>query len=109
MAWFPHDKEVKAVLSLDAPERYDHWIKKVADQREVWSLWQDSGWALAESEGGEQLVPVWPHANCAALAAEGLWQGYEPKAIPLQDWLDRWLPGMKRDKRLVSVFPTPEN
>src|SRR5215510_1212388 len=109
MSWVPNEKEIKAVLSLDAPKRYDYWIKKVADQDEVWSLLQDGGWALAGSDDGRQLVPVWPHLKYAALCANGAWAGYEPKAISLETWLNRWIPGMERDNRRVAVFPTPND
>ncbi|HNU53182.1 MAG TPA: DUF2750 domain-containing protein [Verrucomicrobiota bacterium] len=96
-------------MSLEASKRYEHWIKKVADQEEVWGLWQEGGWALAGDEAGRGLVPVWPHPRYAALCADGVWAGYRPKAIALDAWLDRWIRGMERDHRLVAVFPTPND
>jgi len=109
MSWTPNEREIEAVLSLEASKRYEHWIKKVADQEEVWSLWQEGGWALAGNDAGRQFVPVWPDSRYAALCAEGVWAGYQPKAIALDAWLDRWIPGMERDQRLVAVFPTPND
>lgn len=109
MSWIPTEKEIEAVLSLEASKRYEHWIKRVADQQEVWSLWQEGGWALAGDDAGRQFVPVWPHSRYATVCAEGVWAGYQPKAIPLDAWLDRWIPGMERDQRLVAVFPTPKD
>ena len=108
MSWTPNENEIQAVLSLEASKRYEHWIKKVADQEEVWSLWHEGGWALAGDDLGRQLVPVWPHSRYAALCAEGAWAGYQPKAITLDAWLDRWIPGIERDQRIVAVFPTPK-
>ena len=107
MSWQPNDKEMAVVLSLDAPLRYGHWIKKVADQEEVWSLWNEEGWALAGDDSGHEMVPVWPHSRYAELCAKGVWAGCRAKSIPLDVWLDRWIPGMVRDQLLVSVFPTP--
>ena len=107
MSWTPSENEIKAVLSLEARQRYEHWIKKVADEEEVWSLWQEGGWALAGDDSGRLFVPVWPHSRYAALCAEGVWDAYQPKAVPLDVWLERWTPGMDRDHRLVAVFPTP--
>lgn len=109
MSWIPNQKEINAVLSLKASERYEYWIKKVADQEEVWSLWQVGGWALAGGDAERQFVPVWPHSEYAALCAGGVWAGYQPKAIAVAAWLDRWIPGMERDQRLVAVFPTPND
>ena len=70
MSWTPSEKEIQAVLSLDAPKRYEHWVKKVADQEMIWSLWGENGWALVGDAVGHQLVPVWPHSRYAALCAE---------------------------------------
>jgi hypothetical protein len=36
MNWLLTDKEMDAVLALDAPTRYGHWIKKVVDEENVW-------------------------------------------------------------------------
>ena len=94
---------------MDALKRYEYWVKKVADQEEVWSLWQEDAWALAGDDAGRQFVPVWPHSRYAALCAQGAWAGYQPKAIDLNAWLDRWIPGMEQDQRLLAVFPTPKD
>ena len=107
MTWRPTDKEIASVLQLDGPRRYSYWVKKVADQQEVWSLWQESGWALAGDDQGRQLIPVWPHERFAGLCAHDIWAGYVPKRVELDVWIERWIPGMERDGRLVAVFPTP--
>ncbi len=109
MAWIPTDREMASVLQLDGQKRYLYWIKKVADEEVVWSLWQEGGWALAGDDEGRQLVPVWPHQRYAALCAQDVWAGHAPKPIALDAWIERWIPGMERDGRLVAVFPTPED
>src|SRR5881628_2624617 len=102
MSWTPNQKEIEAVLALEGPKRYAYWIKKVADQEELWSLWHENGWCLAADAAGNQLVPVWPHSKYAELCAEGPWTGYAPKSIPVDTWLSSWIPGMERDRRLVA-------
>ena len=47
-----------------------------------------------------------PHLNTCAT---DFWSGNEPRSIDLSAWLERWIPGMTRDRRLVAVFPTPSN
>jgi len=106
MSWIPNNIEIKAVLVLGPSERYAYWVKKVADQHQVWSLWQEGGWALTGDAMNCILVPVWPHFKYAELCAEGAWAGYQPRSIPLEDWLNRWIPGMQQDRRQVAVFPT---
>lgn len=104
--WQLNDKELEAVAKLEGRERYSYLVKKAADQERLWGLWQDSGWALASDSDGHEAVPIWPHEKFAARCANEAWQGFEPKEIPLEAWLGRWIPGMARDGRLVAVFPT---
>ena len=105
MGWVLRESEKQAVTSLDGPNRYDYFIKKAADENRVWSLWKD-GWVLAEDNNGQKVVPVWPHAKFAEMCATGDWLGHEARPIEMQVWLDRWLPGISRDGRLIAVFPT---
>lgn len=108
MVWYPSEDELKAVQQLDAQGRYEYLLKKVADQEAIWSLWSN-GWALAGDNAGQEAVPVWPHPAYAAACAKDKWQGFEPKQIELDAWMQRWLPGIKRDGRLVAVFPSPDD
>jgi len=107
MSWIMNDKEFESVISLNESERYTYFIKKVADWEEVWSLWSKDGWVLASDDSGHQHVPVWPHERFAAACILDEWAENEPRKIELSDWIERWIPGMIRDKRIVSVFPAP--
>ena len=104
--WKPNEKEIAAVVNLDGRGRYAYLVKKAADQERVWSLWKESGWALASDANAREGVPIWPHEKFALRCVKEAWQGFEPKEIPLAAWLGRWIPGMARDGRLVAVFPT---
>jgi hypothetical protein len=104
--WQLNEKELEAIVKLEGRERYSYLVKKAADQERLWSLWQDGAWALASNADGNVAVPIWPHEKYAAQCANETWQGFVSKEIPLQLWLDRWIPGMTRDSRLVAVFPT---
>lgn len=108
VAWELREKEMSAVSALGAAERYTYFVKKVADEKRMWSLWKD-GWVLAADDAGHQVVPVWPHQNYAAMCANGEWSGYTAKEIELGAWIERWLPGIERDNRLVAIFPTPDD
>jgi hypothetical protein len=105
MAWRPSHQEIQAVQKLNAADRYKYLIKKAADQEVVWSLWSE-GWAIANDDMGRSAIPIWPHAAYAEACAKGEWREYEPKQIGLDAWVARWLPGIKRDRRLVAVFPS---
>lgn len=108
VVWAPTEREIASALTLDAADRYAHFIKRVADCEVVWCLWRD-GWVLAGDSSHRQLVPVWPHEHYAAVCAQGGWAGYAPRAIELDAWMARWLPGIAGDGRSIAVFPTPED
>jgi len=104
MTWTIDQKEFEKVLRARPEKRYDYFVWKVAEWGEVWSLWSD-GWVLMGTNQ-EEVVPVWPHPMFAAHTAVQEWVGYVPKKIALDDWLNKWTPGMEKDHRLVAVFPT---
>lgn len=99
-----HDKEFENVLALPLQERYSYFVRQVADAEELWGLRSQAEWALAGVEGVD-LVAVWSHPRFARACAIGEWHDTEPSPISLQDWLEKWVPGMKADGRRVAVFP----
>ena len=110
MAWVLNDREFEAVINAAAATRYEYFIKRVADRREIWSLRTESGWLLLGDPAGRECVPVWPHkrfAEAFGLSPDG--SDGEPHAIDSDVFLARWIPGMEKDGRLVAVFPTPAN
>lgn len=97
------DREFASVVALPGRERYRHFIGQVADWKAVWSLRTTEGWVLVGADAKE-LVPVWPHRRYAEVCAK---DGHFPECIELEDWLEKWLPGMSKDRRQLAVFPTP--
>jgi uncharacterized protein DUF2750 len=107
MTWQLDDAEFEAVLALPPQKRYELFVHRAAAGGVVWSLARETSWAVTGDEKGYELVPVWPHERFAMACAAGHWAGYEPRCIPLEQWLERWLSGLQRDQRRVAVFPTP--
>ena len=107
MTWMVNGKEFQNVTRLIPAARYEYFIKHVADWQHVWALWND-GWAMMGDSAGGELIAVWPHRVYAEAMAHGDWQGYAPKAIPLKEWMEKWLPGLVREKSKVALFPVLE-
>lgn len=103
-----NSKQVEAILKLPAPKRYDHFIKVVADRQLAWGLFAE-GWALAATDEGLPVFPVWPAQEYAALCAVGDWAGYTPKEIDIEDLLYGLLPSLKKRETFLGVFSTPED
>tara|TARA_R110001583_G_scaffold184197_2_gene343299 strand:+ start:507 stop:896 length:390 start_codon:yes stop_codon:yes gene_type:complete len=100
-------KQFEAVLWLPDVKRFDHFISRIVDYEEIWSLKTKSGWVTVESEG-RQCIPFWPHPQYAELFAKGNWIGSTAEVITLDDFIDKWLPGMKKDRVFAAVFPNLE-
>ncbi|MEZ4302515.1 MAG: DUF2750 domain-containing protein [Polyangiaceae bacterium] len=99
-------REIDAVLRLDGPARFRHFIKQVVDREETWGLWEN-GWALMENENGVPVLPLWPAREYAELNRVGEWARYEPAPIPLNELLEELLPRVASQGALLGVFPTP--
>ena len=100
-------KQIEAINNMPAEQRYDDFICGTIAGERVWSLYSDEGWAVI-SDDGEEYLPVWPHAELASLWVTGGYSDCEPKPIPLQDWLEKWLPNMVDDGLLVAVAPNTD-
>jgi hypothetical protein len=103
-----HPKQVESVLKLPAPERFEHFVKVVADTEQAWGLYED-GWALAGADDGAIVFPLWPAQDYAALCATGEWRNYLPKQISVHDVLSELLPKLELEKVMPGVFYTPED
>ena len=94
-------------MNLPANERYQHFVKKVTQWGEIWSLADADGWVSLRADD-EECFPVWPHPEYAAAWATGDWAGCKPKAIGLEVWLERWIKGLESDGSMVAVFPNED-
>ncbi|MCS6849056.1 MAG: DUF2750 domain-containing protein [Anaerolineae bacterium] len=109
MSWKINDKEISSVLALPPAQRYEYFVKKVADFEELWGLADERGWAVYRNEPGQELFPVWPHPQYAAKCAIDAFARCLPRRITLREWLESWLPQLLEEKRLVAVLPSPDN
>jgi hypothetical protein len=99
-------EEMEAVLRLDGPSRYAHFVKRVVDEEVAWVLWHD-GWALMADTDGQSVFPLWPAREYAQMFAVGKWECFSVEEIPLADLLDELLPKLADRKMAPGVFPTP--
>jgi hypothetical protein len=102
------ERQIESVLRLSGPERYAHFVKQVSDHEEAWGLFDD-GWALAETDDGRGVLPLWPAIEYAELCATGDWAAYRPKVITIQTLLEEVLPLLEERNLLPGIFPTPQS
>lgn len=97
--------EIQAILRLDAPLRFNHFVKRVVDTEKAWGLW-NNGWVLMENNDGTRVFPLWPAYEYADLCRAGEWSVCEVREIPLSHILDQLIPRLAESDLLVGIFPT---
>lgn len=94
------------ILALSCDERYDHFLSRVGEEREIWILVNQEQCFLKiqdEDEGFEYL-PVWSDKELARQYATGS-DGLTPKSISVAAFLRKWIQGLERDNLQVGVLP----
>ena len=109
MTWEMHKKEFENVLKMNGPERYDYFIRKVADWEEVWGLKAEGGWAMVGDQNSDECIPFWPHPEYARACSKDKWKDYLPEPIQIEAFMHKWLVGMSNDGIKVAVFQLPQN
>ncbi len=108
MTYKLNEKQFSTICSQPDDQRYEYFLRKVADWEEIWSLHSKDGWVELSSNDGEECLPVWPHPDFAAAWATGDWSDCKPKAISLEVWLERWTSGLEKDNTVLAIFPVDE-
>jgi hypothetical protein len=99
------EKEIRAVLKLDGPARFRHFVKTVVAWEAAWGLWKD-GWPLMGTNDETPVFPLWPAREYAELHRTGDWADYEVEEISLERILGELLPMLAERGVLTGVFPT---
>lgn len=93
------------MTSDDEQEVLTTFATEALRKSEVWGLKGEDGWALCASIEFEdtEVLPFFSSHEAARLLCTGPWEGYQPDAIPLEDFLEDWLPGMHEDNALLGL------
>jgi Protein of unknown function (DUF2750) len=66
----------------------------------------DDGWATAQDDNGNILIPFFPKKEFAEYCAVNEWRNFQAEPIDLYEFIDKRLVGMKEDGVRPSIFPT---
>ena len=97
--------EYQRVLALPPQERYAHFVDRVANTQQIWSLRTRAGWVTMGDQAEDQIVPVWPDSRYAETFIDGDWVDAQVTGITLRDWVDRRVPEMIKQRTRIAVFP----
>jgi hypothetical protein len=98
------------LFELDCESRYDYFLDKVADERELWILVNEEQQFLKiyVEDGDMEYLPVWPDAECAARYQSGSDKSLKPSPVSLPEFYKKWVPGLSGDSLDVGVFPADD-
>ncbi|MBK1716808.1 DUF2750 domain-containing protein [Thiocystis violacea] len=100
--------ELANLFERPADDRYAYFLTEANSRGQVWTLQGPGGFVAFRDEDGRDCFPFWPTPELAAAVANDDWSDCRPEPLELSIFMERWLKGMARDARLVSVFPAPD-
>ncbi len=83
---------------------YRRFVEKVRETGEVWGLRIEDSWAYCPSNEYEDtdVLVFWSDRASAQSHVQGEWSEHKPESIPLDEFIENWLPGMDEDGMLVG-------
>ena len=92
-------------MSLEEQEALAVFAAKIISNAEVWSLKAEQGWALCSSIEFQEteVLPFFSSKEDATSLCSDDWIAYQPESIPLESFLEDWLPGMHEDHAMVGL------
>lgn len=81
------------------------FYKQVAATRSVWTIRDEAGIPVPESDDGTRAMPFWSSRSLAELIVRNVedYNGFHPMEISWEDFRDKWVPGMTKDGLLAGV------
>lgn len=90
--------------ALPAARRYEYFIKRSASHGELWGLHGDGGWVMAEDDDAIHTSLSGPHPRFAKACSTGPWEGEDPQAIDVDEWVEGWIPQLQREGFRIAVL-----
>jgi len=103
-----HAKEFENIISLEPIERYNYFIKKIADSEKLYTLLDENGDYITSEIDGNMLFPLWSAVNFAETCKTQGWQNYLIKELDLDDFKNETMKIIAESNFLINVFPIYE-
>ncbi|WP_088329472.1 DUF2750 domain-containing protein [Lacimicrobium sp. SS2-24] len=102
----PVSQDKYSLLAQNPEQRAEYLFTTIKQQGDIWTLVDDDG-AMILTSDDEDCIPVWPDEVFAQDWINGDWSQCRAYRISLEDWLQRWLPGLEEDDIQIALFPVP--
>lgn len=99
------DKEIENVSGLEPYNRYQYFIKKVADFEELWTIIDENGDYAFSDVDDKVLISFWSAKEYIDSNLNDGWKNCKPKKITLDDLEDEIFDLIASENYLINVFP----
>mgnify|MGYP003603541092 FL=1 len=96
-----------AQKNSSATDQYRIFIESIVQQAKVYALYQE-GWALCATPSGQQTLAVWQSKSLAQLLQKGNWGNYQVEGIDLIEFIEKMIPFIRENGKILSINLTPE-
>lgn len=88
-----------------AAAQADSFVTELVANREVWTIRDSGGFPTSTNSSGETAMPFWSLESRARKIVDQLpaYQGFQPYKLTVEEFLERWLPGLERDGLLAGL------
>nr|WP_320037125.1 DUF2750 domain-containing protein [uncultured Bacteroides sp.] len=98
------NKEIEAVSQLEAFQRYEYFIKRVADSEKMYTLVDENGtFAIADVENSA-VLSVWSASKFAEENVVDEWRSFSVKEITLEEFEEEIIDMIEKNNWLMNVF-----
>ncbi len=81
------------------------FYRQVAKEKRVWTVRDDGGYPAPKTRTGVRAQPFWSSLSRVKkiISTVPAYAGFRPEEFTWDEFRDRWLAGIRRDKQLVGV------
>lgn len=100
-----HIREIENICNLKSFDRYNYFIRKVADFEVLYSLRNKNGDFAISVRDDFSMLPLWSDEVFAKLNATCEWIDYEVVSISLDELQNTIFLFVAKNNLLINVFP----
>ncbi len=107
----PYQRKANTTSGQKGPvsvqSQYQNFVEAIVSQAKVYALYQD-GWALCATPTGQASLAVWQSKGLAQLLIKDNWANYHIEEIELIPFLEKMIPFIRANGKILSINLTPE-
>ncbi len=101
-----HSKEIENILKLNPFERYQYFIRKIADREIAYTLIFPNGDYTISTIDDKKIFPIWSAKEFAELGKVEGWENCNIIKLTFDDFEETLFDYIDENNLLLNVFPT---